>query len=114
MQVFLPAIASHVPSKMVKAVQAFLDFCYIARKNTHDETTLFKLKDALDRFHHFRTIFQDSGVRPQGFSLPAPARIGSLFFAYSFIWCTKWPMLVDYRIQTYQSGQGTMASIKSL
>ena len=55
---------------MVKAIQAFLDFCYIARKNTHDETTLFKLKDALDRFHHFRTIFQDSGVRPQGFSLP--------------------------------------------
>ncbi|KAF9473082.1 hypothetical protein BDN70DRAFT_817749, partial [Pholiota conissans] len=70
MKVFLPAIAGHVPAKMVKALQAFLDFCYIARKNIHDETSLHNLKNALDRFHNFRTIFQECGVRPQGFSLP--------------------------------------------
>lgn len=55
---------------MVKAIQAFLDFCYIARKNIHDETSLSNLKNALERFHNFRTIFQECGVRPQGFSLP--------------------------------------------
>ncbi len=56
---------------MVKALRAFLEFCYIARKNTHDETNLLDLKNALERFHHFRTIFQESWVRPQGFS-PLP------------------------------------------
>lgn len=55
---------------MVKAIRAFLEFCYIVRKNVHDETTLSNLKDALDRFHHFRTVFQECGVRPEGFSLP--------------------------------------------
>lgn len=63
-------------------MQAFLEFCYIVRRNIHDETTLSNLEDALDRFHHFRTIFQKCGVRPQGFSLP---RQHSLVHYFSLI-----------------------------
>jgi len=34
------------------------------------EPDLTRLKDALDRFHRFRTIFITTGVRPKGISLP--------------------------------------------
>ena len=34
------------------------------------EDALDALDDALRRFHHHRKIFQESGVRPTGFSLP--------------------------------------------
>ncbi|KAH9996959.1 hypothetical protein BJV74DRAFT_877360 [Russula compacta] len=34
MKVYLAAIAGHLPSEMVKCVSAFLDFCYIARRDT--------------------------------------------------------------------------------
>ena len=49
---------------------AFLDFCYIARQDTLTEDSLDALDHALDRFHHHRKIFQESGVHPTGFSLP--------------------------------------------
>jgi hypothetical protein len=55
---------------MVRALRAFLEFCYIARRDVVNETTLQELDDALRRFHHHRAIFQTSGVRPTGFSLP--------------------------------------------
>jgi hypothetical protein len=31
MQVYLPAIAGHVPARMVRAISAFLEFCYLVR-----------------------------------------------------------------------------------
>ncbi|EPQ59998.1 hypothetical protein GLOTRDRAFT_101899 [Gloeophyllum trabeum ATCC 11539] len=68
MKVYLPAIAGHVPEKMVKAISAFLDFCYLCRRNVHNEKTLQELEDALCRFHEYRVIFQELGVR-EGFSL---------------------------------------------
>ena len=55
---------------MVRTFRAFMEFCYIARSNVHDTTTLAALSDALARFHQYRTIFQECGVRPDGFSLP--------------------------------------------
>jgi hypothetical protein len=69
-QVYLPALEGHVPSEMIRAIQAFNDFCYIVRREFHDTNTLQDLQDALDRFHHYRTIFQTCGVRPNGFNLP--------------------------------------------
>ena len=48
----------------------FLDFCYIARQDVVTEDLLDALDDALGRFHHHRKIFQETGVRPTGFSLP--------------------------------------------
>ena len=70
MQVYLPAIEGHVPDEMVKAIRAFLDFCYIARRDTHDTHSLSALDDALQRFHQHREIFRASGVRVEGFNLP--------------------------------------------
>src|SRR6266487_3752783 len=55
---------------MIRAFSAFLDFCYIARHNVLTESSLDDLKDALRRFHLYRTIFQMTGVCPSGFSLP--------------------------------------------
>jgi hypothetical protein len=55
---------------MVKALQALVDFIYIARRDIIDSNSLNALDDALERFHMHRKIFQTSGVRPNGFNLP--------------------------------------------
>ena len=38
---------------MVKALRAFLEFCYIARRNVHDTWSLKELDDTLQRYHHY-------------------------------------------------------------
>jgi len=68
--VYLPAIVDFVPDQMTKAIAAFLDFCYLARRTVHNEVSLDALDDALARFHTHRAIFEQSGVRPTGFLLP--------------------------------------------
>ncbi|KAI0319057.1 hypothetical protein OF83DRAFT_1228665 [Amylostereum chailletii] len=70
MKVYLPAIAGHVPGQMVRALSAFLEFCYLVRRSTIDEDTLDTIDGALAHFHLEREIFRDVGVRPDGFSLP--------------------------------------------
>src|ERR1700721_1909883 len=55
---------------MVRAIAAFLDFCYLIRRSVIDEPTLDAIDDALASFHRARTIFQETGGRPNGFSLP--------------------------------------------
>jgi hypothetical protein len=55
---------------MVRALSAFLDFCYLVRRDVITESTLQQIDDALSRFHRDRIIFYDCGVRPTGFSLP--------------------------------------------
>ena len=67
---YLPAIQGYVPNEMVKALQAFLDFCYIVQRDVHDTESLEALQDALDQFHKHHEIFQTSGVCPNGFDLP--------------------------------------------
>lgn len=56
--------------EMMRAIRAFLEFCYIARRNIIDTQSLGELEAALSRFYHYRTIFQDCGVRTEGFNLP--------------------------------------------
>jgi hypothetical protein len=68
-QVYLPAIQGHVPRRMVRAIRAFLEFCYIARRNVLTERDLAELEDALYRFHQNRACFVSSGVR-KNFLLP--------------------------------------------
>jgi len=73
MKVYLPAVEGHVPPAMVRTLSAFLDFCNYARRNSLNESALDSLQRALDRFHHYRCIFQETGVRghgPKAFSLP--------------------------------------------
>ena len=69
-QVYLPAIEGYIPNKMLCAIRAFLEFYYIARHDIITEKTLVKLQDALSRFHTYRTVFQEEGIRGTGFSLP--------------------------------------------
>jgi hypothetical protein len=50
---------------MVKAMRAFLDFCYIARHDIHDSHSLVAMDDALQHFHQYCEIFWTTGVRRQ-------------------------------------------------
>jgi hypothetical protein len=69
-KVYLPAIAGHVPSEMVRAVQDLIKFSYLVRRSVIDEDTLSQLDKTLQNFHTHREIFRDLDVRPEGFSLP--------------------------------------------
>lgn len=69
MKVFLPAIEGLVPADMVRCVRAFLDFCYLVRRDFHDTKSLEATQEALDRFHQYRSIFIDVGLR-EDFNLP--------------------------------------------
>ncbi|TFK60592.1 hypothetical protein BDN72DRAFT_872887 [Pluteus cervinus] len=70
MKVFLPALKGLVPDEIVTAIRWFLDFCYLVRHSVISETTLSAVDNALSEFHVHREFFRDSGVRPDGFSLP--------------------------------------------
>ncbi|KAJ7346269.1 hypothetical protein DFH08DRAFT_701453 [Mycena albidolilacea] len=69
MKVYLPAIAGHVPSTVVKAVADIIEFCYLVRRSVIDEDTLVAIEAAIVRFHDHREIFRATS-RPDGFSLP--------------------------------------------
>ncbi|KAN0078151.1 hypothetical protein V8E55_010208 [Tylopilus felleus] len=69
MKVYLPAIDGHVPPDMVCTVRAFLEFCYLVRRNTIDERTLVQIQDVLDRFYQYHKIFLEMQVITT-FSLP--------------------------------------------
>ncbi|KAJ6531551.1 hypothetical protein B0H10DRAFT_2171470 [Mycena sp. CBHHK59/15] len=70
MKVYLPAIEGYVPTQMLRAFSAFLDFCYLVRRNVVDEVTLDAIDAALARYHREQAIFVESGVCPDGFCLP--------------------------------------------
>ncbi|KAJ7078723.1 hypothetical protein B0H15DRAFT_1025784 [Mycena belliarum] len=63
MKVYLAAIAGHVPSEMVKCMAAFLDFCYLVRRNAVNSDTMIEMAAVLARFHTHRDIFIQTGVR---------------------------------------------------
>ncbi|KAJ7159107.1 hypothetical protein C8R43DRAFT_1124740 [Mycena crocata] len=69
MKVYLPAIAGHVPSPVVKAVADIIEFCYLVRRSVIDEDTLASIEATIARFHAHREIFRFTS-RPDGFSLP--------------------------------------------
>ena len=69
-QVYLPAIEGYVPCAVLRTFRAFLEFCYIVRHDVITESSLAQLRDALERFHKYRTIFEEIGIRPDGFALP--------------------------------------------
>ncbi len=55
---------------MVRALRAFLDFCYLVRRPIITESDIDGIEDAIERFHRYREIFRTTRVRPDGFSLP--------------------------------------------
>ena len=68
-QIFLPAIVGLVPDRVVECVREFLDFCYIARRSSHDRTSLQQMEGHLHRFQELRDVFRDENIR-DGFTLP--------------------------------------------
>lgn len=59
-----------MPPDVIRTFRTFLDFCYLVRQDMINDNSLSLIQIAIDRFHHFREIFQILGVRPTGFSLP--------------------------------------------
>jgi len=70
MKVYLPAISGRVPADMVRAIRAFLEFCYLARRSFHNKDTIQALQNAMDRFHEYRVAFEREGVRVNNFNQP--------------------------------------------
>ncbi|KAH7904691.1 hypothetical protein BJ138DRAFT_1236212 [Hygrophoropsis aurantiaca] len=58
MKVWLPALVGYVPDKMIKCISALLEFCYLARRSAHDTPCLDAMAEALQRFHHYRVVFE--------------------------------------------------------
>lgn len=54
---------------MVRAFEAYLDFCYLVRRNVLTEDTLDEISAAVARFHLYREVFIVEGVR-EDFNLP--------------------------------------------
>ncbi|KAI6155779.1 hypothetical protein BKA82DRAFT_4326792 [Pisolithus tinctorius] len=69
MKVYIAAIEGYVPQYVVFTFRAFLEFCYLVRRNVITQQTLVEIDDALRRFHLYREVFQNAGV-VDTFSLP--------------------------------------------
>lgn len=54
---------------MVQAIVVFMDFCYLARRTSHDTASLTSMTNTLERFLNLRTIFIETGIRAD-FALP--------------------------------------------
>lgn len=67
---YVPAIVGYVPDEVVRCLTAFLDACYIARRQDINSEALDALDVALNNFRQLREVFRIPGVRPTGFSLP--------------------------------------------
>ena len=61
-EVFLGAIAGYVPSAMVRCVAAFMNACYVARRNSIDSPSLEYFRDCVDTYHDLRTVFPEAGL----------------------------------------------------
>ncbi|RDX47386.1 hypothetical protein OH76DRAFT_1354246 [Lentinus brumalis] len=70
MKVYLPAIDGLLPSDIVLTIRYFTEFCYLARREIHDNNTTAMMQGCLVKFREYREIFRTSGVRPSGFNLP--------------------------------------------
>ncbi|EIW84557.1 hypothetical protein CONPUDRAFT_51589 [Coniophora puteana RWD-64-598 SS2] len=62
MKVYLPALEGHLPDDIIRTFRAFLEFCYLVRRNALTDKDLVDIQGALDRFHHYRSFFTDYGV----------------------------------------------------
>ncbi len=87
MKVYIPAIIGYIPEDIVLCLCAFMNACYIARHQGIDSDALDTLDHAVDDFRQLREVFQTSGVRLTGFSLPQQ----HLLFHY---WC----MIEDFGV----------------
>ncbi|KAH9168125.1 hypothetical protein EDB89DRAFT_1889949 [Lactarius sanguifluus] len=59
----LPLPGGQLPTRVVRAVRAILDFTYLAQFPSHTTDTLNRLEDCLTQFHDNKDVFLDLGVR---------------------------------------------------
>ncbi|KIK74389.1 hypothetical protein PAXRUDRAFT_81403, partial [Paxillus rubicundulus Ve08.2h10] len=55
-RILLGCLVGKVPTQVITALQALLDFVYITQYPTHDNTSLQYMEDALDLFHQHKAI----------------------------------------------------------
>ena len=67
-QVYLPAIAGHVPPQMVCTISAFMEFCYLVCRSVIDDDDLIAIDNAMADFHREHVAF--NAIHPDGYSLP--------------------------------------------
>ncbi|KAK7684404.1 hypothetical protein QCA50_012351 [Cerrena zonata] len=70
MKVYIPAIVGLVPDDMVHTLSSFMECCYIIRRSILSDQSLAQLEASLGNFHRLRKVFEETGVRPDGMSLP--------------------------------------------
>ncbi|KAI0741314.1 hypothetical protein C8Q80DRAFT_1273779 [Daedaleopsis nitida] len=68
-KVLLGLMVGRVPSRVLRAVRALLDFVYLAQYHVHSNTTLSHMESALADFHAHKDAFCELGVR-QHFNIP--------------------------------------------
>ena len=98
-KVFLPAIAGLVPEQMVRALSAFLEFCYLVRQSQIDEDVLIKIDAAIEHYHIERKIFVDCGIR-SNFNLPRQTPFCIIELSYRSL-VPKWVLLIDYGVKAH-------------
>ncbi|KAJ7748268.1 hypothetical protein DFH07DRAFT_775728 [Mycena maculata] len=69
-KVFLGLVAAGVPSELIRAVCAIMDFACLASLQSHTPLTLLALRKALDDFHAHKKIFIDLKGRKENFNIP--------------------------------------------
>ena len=69
LQVYITAIEGYVPQDVIRTFRAFLEFCYLVRRNVITKPMLTVIKDALAHFHSYHEVFQNANVITT-FSLP--------------------------------------------
>ena len=65
----LPLPGGQVPSRVIRAVRALLDFLYTMQLPSHTRDTLQHLDDSLALFHQNKSVFADLGMR-EHFNIP--------------------------------------------
>ena len=65
----IPLPGGQVPSRVVRATRALLDFTFLAQFPSHTTHTLRCLEESLMQFHENKDVFLDVGVR-ENFNLP--------------------------------------------
>jgi hypothetical protein len=68
---------------MVRCIAAFMDACYIARKNAITAPTLEHFRESVERFHELCNIFIEAGVRAN-ISLPRQHVLAHFYYAMKF------------------------------
>ena len=76
----LPLPGGQIPSRVVRAVRAILDFVYLAQLPSHTTDTLRRLQESLSSFHVNKAVFIDLGTR---YSFNIPKLHGMLHYSSS-------------------------------